>query len=85
MLRTVIFNQQLTSGIVRELAFKSENVHFVRATTSAGGVASGGHPQRKHNVYRYIVSGRLRFEYSIIAFVGTGHLVVDVKGPEVEE
>jgi uncharacterized RmlC-like cupin family protein len=52
-----------TSGIVREVAFRSENVLFVRATTSAGGAPSGWHHHGEHDVYGYIVSGKIRFEY----------------------
>lgn len=109
-----------TPGIMREVAFKSKNVLFVRAMTSAGDVASGWHHHGEHDVYGYVVSGRIRFEYgtegkntveagpgdffnvpaytvhrdmnpnrdegqvAIIAFVGSGPLVVNVEGPRLK-
>ena len=52
-----------TQGIIREVAFKSENRLFVRATTKDGDAPSGWHHHAKHDVYGYMVSGRIKFEY----------------------
>jgi quercetin dioxygenase-like cupin family protein len=54
-----------TPGTVREVAFKSENVLFVRATTGIEAGPSGWHHHAGHDVYGYLVSGGLIFEYGV--------------------
>jgi quercetin dioxygenase-like cupin family protein len=64
-----------TPGIIREVAFKSQNMLFVRATTSSKGGTSGWHHHAEHDVYGYLVSGSLRFEY------GPGGKITAEAGP----
>ncbi len=51
-----------TQGIVRELAFESEEV-LVSRSRVAGDVVSGWHHHGARNLYGFLVSGRLRLEY----------------------
>jgi uncharacterized RmlC-like cupin family protein len=52
-----------TPGILREAAFKTESLLFIRATTSNEDSPSAWHHHAQHDVYGYVVSGRIRFEY----------------------
>ena len=54
----------LTEGILREKAFESENV-IVSRSRLLPGVVSGWHHHGTHDLYGYIVSGRLRLEYGM--------------------
>ena len=54
----------LTEGILREKAFESENVVVSRSRLLPG-VVSGWHHHGTHDLYGYIVSGKLRLEYGI--------------------
>jgi quercetin dioxygenase-like cupin family protein len=51
-----------TQGIIRKKAFESENA-IVSQSQVAPGVVSGWHHHGTHNLYGYIVSGRLQLEY----------------------
>jgi len=51
-----------TQGIVRDKAFETEDVLFARSRI-AGGVKSGWHHHGARDLYGFVVSGRLRFDY----------------------
>jgi len=51
-----------TPGIVREKAFESGNVLVSRTRLDRGAV-SGWHHHGTHDLYGFLVSGRLRLEY----------------------
>jgi quercetin dioxygenase-like cupin family protein len=51
-----------TEGITRKKAFESESV-IVSQSQVAPGVVSGWHRHGTHDLYGYIVSGRLQLEY----------------------
>ncbi|HVH15989.1 MAG TPA: cupin domain-containing protein [Candidatus Angelobacter sp.] len=53
-----------TAGIIRKMAFESENVIFSQSRLLPG-VVSGWHHHGTHHLYGYIVSGRLQLEYGI--------------------
>lgn len=51
-----------TQGIVRDKAFESGDVLFARSRI-AGGIKSGWHHHGERDLYGFLVSGRLRFDY----------------------
>ena len=51
-----------TEGVIRKKAFESENVIFSQSRLLPG-VISGWHHHGTHNLYGYIVSGRLQLDY----------------------
>jgi uncharacterized RmlC-like cupin family protein len=51
-----------TQGILREKAFESSNLLFARSRI-AGGVKSGWHHHGSRDLFGFVVSGRLRFDY----------------------
>lgn len=51
-----------TQGMVRDKVFEKENIVVGRSRV-AGGVSSAWHHHGKRDVYGFIVSGTLRFEY----------------------
>jgi quercetin dioxygenase-like cupin family protein len=62
-------------GIARHLAFRGEGFLVVRSRAAAG-VVSGWHHHGDHDIYGYIVSGSVRFEYGLggkeVTAVGPG-------------
>lgn len=54
---------ELTQGIVRNTAFEKEELLFARSRVAAG-VRSGWHHHGARDVYGFLVSGRLRFDYT---------------------
>src|SRR6267143_314597 len=64
-----------TPGIFREKAFQSSNVLVSRTRLDRGAV-SGWHHHGTHDLYGFLVSGRLRLEYdaaeSEAASIGSG-------------
>lgn len=51
-----------TPGITREIAFEGTDALFLHSTAARGSV-SGWHHHGEHNIYGYLISGTLRFEY----------------------
>jgi PPOX class probable F420-dependent enzyme len=51
-----------TRGIIRNVAFETENVHFSHSRI-AGGNISGWHHHGEKEVYGFILSGRLLFDF----------------------
>ena len=51
-----------TQGILRDKAFEAGKVLFARSRI-AGGVKSGWHHHGERDLYGFIASGRLRFDY----------------------
>ena len=51
-----------TKGIVRAKAFETESLLFARSRVP-GGVVSGWHHHGKRDVYAFLLSGRLRFDF----------------------
>ena len=49
-------------GIVRQLAFEGHDVRVIRSLVDPGSI-SGWHHHGDYDVYGYLVSGTLRFEY----------------------
>ena len=66
---------QSTPGILREQAFESSNVLVSRTRLDRGAV-SGWHHHGAHELYGFLISGRLRLEYgeagSEAATIGAG-------------
>lgn len=54
-----------TEGIIRKKAFESGNVIFSQSRLLPG-VVSGWHHHGTHQLYGYIVSGRIQLEYGIV-------------------
>lgn len=48
--------------MVRETALEGKNVVFLHSTAPGGGI-SGWHHHGEHDVYGYLMSGTLRFEF----------------------
>ena len=51
-----------TQGIARDKAFESANLLFGRSRI-AGGVKSGWHHHARRDLYGFLLSGKLRFDY----------------------
>lgn len=53
---------EVTQGIIRNKAFEADEVLFARSRV-AGGVESDWHHHGTRNLYGFLVSGRLRFDF----------------------
>ena len=61
--RTKLQKGYSTKGIVRDKAFETEDVLFSRSTIAPGSISDWHHHGTRH-LYGFVVSGRLRFDYS---------------------